>query len=452
MANMPTPPSYVAARLAGFETTPDVLAMITYVVSLILSLVAIHAFFYILLWSTQDAREAPTVDTGVPFLSALVYIEWQGLRYWDRHAALSESMNKPDINGTRVNMREWIDKEITMATTDAIYGPLNPFRDPKAAPIWPDYEGGLAPLLLNILPAITARRPAKAREALVRACERYYARGGQLHGSAFIKHRCEFYLSRGVPFEDIARIEVGAAIGLISNTKPAAFWLPYHVCSDPTLLESCRQELMSKAVRVEKAAENSTLTIDMTCVKSSCPILLSAFKETFRFHSMSISIRQVVGDDVLDSTYLLKKGSYLLIPAAVQHGMKSVWGEDVGRSDPTRFLQKDNNQKGRRPNPAAFRGFGGGSTLCPGRHFATTEILAFVAMAILRFDIRPQSGRWVMPTVGKSKPGIALHRPDQDLEVELVRRDGREVEWRVTFSGAGGPMRMSADDGGAAVG
>lgn len=36
-----------------------------------------------------------------------------------------------------VNMREWIDKEITMATTEAIYGPLNPFRDPAVISAWP---------------------------------------------------------------------------------------------------------------------------------------------------------------------------------------------------------------------------------------------------------------------------------------------------------------------------
>ncbi|KAK8016627.1 hypothetical protein PG993_014816 [Apiospora rasikravindrae] len=541
MANLAAPPSYVATLLAASNS--DVLAMISYVVPLLAGLVAIHVLLHRVLWSTQDARELPPVDTEIPFLGALAHIAWQGLGYWDRHAwlptftlrvpffriyvvnstklipivqrhvntisfspiqvdmsarfmavskktfeiisrdpmdnhgfvagmsqtthvglspgykldtlnqdsvqTLSGSMDKIAIKGARVNMREWIDKEITMATTEAIYGPLNPFRDHAVASIWLDYEGGLAPLLLSILPAVTARRPAKAREALVTAYEKYYAQGGHLQASAFIKHRCEFYLSRGVPFEDIARIEVGAAIGLISNTKPAAFWLLYHICSDPTLLESCRRELMSKAVPVDEGAELTVRTIDMTCVKSSCPILSSAFKETFRYHGISISIRQVVEDDVLDDTYLLKKGSYLLIPAAVQHRMKSVWGEDVDIFDHARFLR--NNQSRPRPNPVAFRGFGGGSTLCPGRHFATTEILAFVVLAILRFDIRPQSGRWVMPAVGKSKPGIALHQPDQDLEVELVPRDGREVEWRVTFSGAGEPMRVSAEDGGAAV-
>lgn len=43
---------------------------------------------------------------------------------------------------------------------------------------------------------------------------------------------------------------------------------------------------------------------------------------------------------------------------------------------------------------ASFRAFGGGETLCPGRHFASSTILAVVAIVVLRFDITPVSGRF----------------------------------------------------------
>ncbi|KAK7987257.1 cytochrome P450 [Apiospora saccharicola] len=520
--------------------------MTSFAIPLLAGLLAIYCFLYMRLQSTQDAREPPFVDAGVPFLSVLARIGWQGLSYWHRHAGLPiitlrlpyfriyvvnstklipivqrhvstfsfspilvdmsarfmavskktyeiisrdpmddhgfvagmsrathaylspgsmlDSLNEASVRiladslGTidnkgpqHVSMKEWVDKEITMAATEAIYGPLNPYRDPAVFSVWPDYENGLAALLLNILPAFTARMPGKARDTLVRAYEKYYARGGHRSASAFIRNRCEFYLLRGVPYDDIARIEVGASIGFTSNTKPAAFWLLYHVCSDPALLDACRQELMSKAV-VRTEESSGILTIDIARVKSACPILFAAFKETFRVHSIGISMRRVVEDDVLDNKYLLKKGSYLLIPSAVQHRVKSIWGENVDRFDHTRFLQEEGSssrQKSRRPNPVAFRAFGGGSTLCPGRHFATTEVLAFVALTIMRLDIRPLAtgGRWVMPTVGKSKPNVGLDQPDYDLEVELVPRDEGGIEWRIAFPGSGEPMRVSAEDG-----
>ncbi|KAK8115386.1 hypothetical protein PG999_007455 [Apiospora kogelbergensis] len=513
--------------------------MISYIATLLAGITALVFLLHMFLRLTQDAREPPSVDTEVPFLSVLARIGWRGLSYWDKHAyvrsqlpiftirlpyfriyvvnstklipivqrhvetisfspimvemsarfmAVSnktsdiirrdpmddhgfvagvsqtthvdlspgqslDSLNEESVRtlsgalessaSAVVNMREWIDKEITMATTEAIYGPLNPFRDPAVISAWPDYENGLAPLLLNVLPAITARRPAKARETLVRAYKRYYAQGGHLQASPFIQHRYEFYLQRGVPLEDIARIEVGAAVGLISNTKPATFWLLYHVCSDELLLNACRQELMSNAVHTRK----HTRTLDMTRVKGSCPVLFSAFKETFRCHGVGIAIRQVVEDDVVDNRYLLKRGSYLLIPAQVQHRQRSIWGENVDEFDHNRFLPDESNRgPKRRRNPVAFRGFGGGATLCPGRHFAATEVLAFVALAILRFDIRPRSGRWVMPSAANIRLDTMFHRLDHDPAVTLIPREG-STEWRVMFSGLDEPMRVSVEDG-----
>lgn len=52
--------------------------------------------------------------------------------------ALADSLGKIAENGPRrVSMKEWTDKEITMAATEAIYGPLNPYRDPAVPAVWP---------------------------------------------------------------------------------------------------------------------------------------------------------------------------------------------------------------------------------------------------------------------------------------------------------------------------
>ena len=39
--------------------------------------------------------------------------------------------------------------------------------------------------------------------------------------------------------------------------------------------------------------------------------------------------------------------------------------------------------------------FRGGVNLCPGRFFAITEIMALVAMLVMRYDIQPVDGLWV---------------------------------------------------------
>lgn len=94
-------------------------------------------------------------------------------------------------------------------------------------------------------------------------------------------------------------------------------------------------------------------------------------------------------DHILDGTYLLKKGGTIMIPAPVHHHNTAPWGPTAPSFDHRRFLPSE-----KRANSISLRGFGGGTTLCPGRHFASTEIFAFTALMVLRFDMQPVDGQW----------------------------------------------------------
>ena len=78
------------------------------------------------------------------------------------------------------------------------------------------------------------------------------------------------------------------------------------------------------------------------------------------------------------------------ISGAAMHIDPQIWGEDVNTFDPYRFMP--NRVKAAGVHPAAFRAFGGGTTICPGRHFATREILYFVALVVMMFDIGSAHG------------------------------------------------------------
>lgn len=97
---------------------------------------------------------------------------------------------------------------------------------------------------------------------------------------------------------------------------------------------------------------------------------------------------------------------------------------------------------GKKHNPVAFRAFGGGATLCPGRHFASTEILAFASVILLRFDVRPRTGSW--DTRGYREANAAFRLPKQDVDVELIPRD--DETWHIFFSESGKPMEISTED------
>ncbi|KAI0395141.1 hypothetical protein F5Y17DRAFT_457188 [Xylariaceae sp. FL0594] len=107
------------------------------------------------------------------------------------------------------------------------------------------------------------------------------------------------------------------------------------------------------------------------------------------------------------------------------------WGENEAAFDHKRFVRGPHTK---RHNPASLRGFGNGAHLCPGRHFASAEILLFVTMLIARFDARPvnNGGDWPAIPVLKSSQAASVDQPDFDFEVELrPREDVGQKGWRV---------------------
>ena len=152
-------------------------------------------------------------------------------------------------------------------------------------------------------------------------------------------------------------------------------------------------------------------------------------------------------DTLLDNKYLLKKGATVLMPSIVIHTDPSVWGEEVETFDHKRFLKNNPTSKRKAPSSAAFRAFGGGSTLCPGRHFATTEILSTVVMFIMRYDCRSVTGRWIAPTTKNTNVAAVLMEPDTDLKVEVTPRKGFEDgKWEFALQDSEMVFAVAAED------
>lgn len=175
---------------------------------------------------------------------------------------------------------------------------------------------------------------------------------------------------------------------------------------------------------------NNQYRIDLAGIRNNCPILLSAFKETMRCHSLGTQIRICLEDQVLSDRYLLKKGGIVVIAQTVQHTSVDAWGPDVSEFDHLRFVKGHSTKK---INHTAFRAFGGGHTMCPGRHFSATEIIAFAALMVLQFNVAPVGAeRWEEPTCANSHMASTFDIPDKDFKVSIQLRDKRK--WRVDFA------------------
>lgn len=291
-------------------------------------------------------------------------------------------------------------------------------------------------ILVGFLPSITARKPVAARTETVRAFEKYHEAGGIDKASAYARNRHEVEVKNGFPAEDQARSSVGGTIALLVNTVPSVFWALLHFHAHPGLLGQIRDE-----VDACTRTDGTTKTIDMVSLKEKCPLMLSAYQEVLRYRAMGASVREVMEDTQLGG-YVLKKGAMLQMPSRVIHTDESLWGDT--EFNPRRFLE---SEKKSRPRDVCFRAFGGGKTLCPGRHFATNEILAVVALWITRFDMRPIAGEWKMPTTANTNVAAAIMGPDEDVQVEIATREGMEgVRWAVKLEASDKTFAIVTED------
>jgi cytochrome P450 len=278
----------------------------------------------------------------------------------------------------------------------------------------------------------------RAREVVGAALTEYVRQGGPKYASGLVQKRFEHHRQFGFSDEDIARGELGNTFAVLGSTTPCALWVVWHILSDDRVLADVRKEV-SALVYETADGEHS---IDLAAIRTHCPVLLSTFQETMRFRTVTPGARVLLDDVLLDGHIKLRKGSMLMLPAAVQHTNESAWGGDANTFDHLRFTSRPDRRK---PNRTAFRGFGGGRVLCPGRHFASNEIMALAALLVLQFDIVPTAGKWVERTWKNSPPTAGFPVPDEDIEVDFRPRN-LDRKWKVVFSGADEVIGIVSED------
>jgi len=183
----------------------------------------------------------------------------------------------------RLPLRTWSRKVMVVATSEAIWGEKNPYRDPEVAEAWRVFEAGF--MTINMFPMASWVFPQifKARERVADAMLEYVHSGGPEGASGLVRKRYEHH--RGLFqlwLDDFARGELGNTFALLGNSTAVALWVIWHIYSDDQVLSDIRSEV-SRLVE-ESEDENS---IDLGMVKTACPILLSTFMETLRYRAVN---------------------------------------------------------------------------------------------------------------------------------------------------------------------
>ena len=287
-------------------------------------------------------------------------------------------------------------------------------------------------MIIDLAPRLFAPKGDHARSELGAAFQQYFEQCDPKRGrgSALSEARRTINAHYGLTSWNQGRLEVGVLLGILANTIPAIFYLLVHILSDPMLLQEIREELESACLQYDAAAKTQYLKI--LTMREKCVILHSSFQEVLRVHALGSSVRYVREDIILQDQYLLKKGMVVQMPMAVMHSDPSSWGTDVDEFQPRRFLKlaNVNNTKEGKSSATAYRPFGGGASLCPGRHFVTLEAMAVTASFILRFDAVPVDGGWRIPAQKQESMATNVFPPERDIRVDIRERQGYEgVKW-----------------------
>lgn len=302
--------------------------------------------------------------------------------------------------------------------------------------------------MLNILPTLIAPKAYQGRIAIKKAFTSYYANRHDLTASALIHARLANCQKWGFSADDIANFEIATLFLATTNTVPTSFWQLSYILSDPSLLEKIRVEVESIITRNVMEDGKEEAVMDITRFQTHCPLLIATFHETLRLVDAATSVRAVTSPTILTApsapSYTLKSPAVIQLPSGITHRSLTIWGADVEEFNPMRFMPEAKAKLDKATIQAQKQGFfpfGGGKHLCPGRHMAMMEVLAFVAGVCVGFEVVGDGegkGELRVPEMAFQKLGTAVRKPVGDTRVKIRRRKGWEgIRWRFDVEGGG---------------
>ncbi|KAM5347244.1 hypothetical protein ACJ41O_010249 [Fusarium nematophilum] len=347
------------------------------------------------------------------------------------------------------NLYLWCRDVMSLATTKALYGDHDPFSPNPALVNEMTFEESVPYFLLSLFPSLTMPKAYRARSRLQALMGDYYTAEHDLTDpttSTLVRNRAGALRSHGLTGREIGQLEVILPNVATLNAVPTFYWLLLFVLDRPELVSRLRDEVQAAAVLTQVDGGGSSnkkrrATFNIAEFDARLPLLVSCYREAMRLSNHSVSMRRLTADMTVSGpdgkAYLLKKGTDLQLPAGVMHHEQAVWGGDADEFNPERFLpatQKERTLDEERRRKAAYFPFGGGRHLCPGRNFAFAEILGFMSVLLLGFDIEPVGmsfGAVKMLGPQLASGAVRPERYGKGLGGRITRRRGWEdVEWR----------------------
>ncbi|KAI1841601.1 hypothetical protein JX266_012254 [Neoarthrinium moseri] len=223
------------------------------------------------------------------------------------------------------------------------------------------------------------------------------------------------------------------AAGVVANSVPAATWALMELLKDPELYQEVRAEVQTAVVTDPETGKRSMNVPKLLTL----PLLQSVYVETMRLH-VSYSIFRAVTQPVTIGGYQIEEGAAVLATTCIAHVDDAAWNAQ-GTHPASQFwgarhikFVEEVDEKGNKATlpkfamaarPSSFFPYGGGQSICPGRHVAKQHLLMMLALLLARFEI--EMIEWVNGDGSKSdrEPehvsayvGVLAMPPDRDMK------------------------------------
>ncbi|KAG8908818.1 hypothetical protein FRB99_003056 [Tulasnella sp. 403] len=320
-----------------------------------------------------------------------------------------------------VSLQEFVMKYLYLSTGAALFGPT--FNASSSFDAFNRFDEMAWKVALGY-PARFSRSFIKSRDDLINSFIHYL--DFPHNPSDMIAGQERIMRNAGFDKRDMASLLLTAWWPLMANAPWATLWVLLLQLQRPEGVEGLIAELDSAGEAWSKANTNyrGPYTLYLTeFFKSSppLPLMTSTISEMLRYATDSYSLRAVVTDYIRLGGYTLKKGDTLVCRTRSLHEDPSEF-ENADEYRPTRFLPEEGKLRGTEGD-FNWMPFGGGVTMCSGRHFAQYYIKISLAVFLKNFSFQVDKEKSHLPiALGATNRGFGLRRPHGDLRVRVTRR------------------------------
>ncbi|KAI5927547.1 cytochrome P450 [Camillea tinctor] len=205
------------------------------------------------------------------------------------------------------------------------------------------------------------------------------------------------WMKETLSLETSAGLAAAFIFGTNANAVRMAMWGMIELIKDPSLYGAVREEINSNCLRLDP--DTGARSLDAFKMLK-LPILQSIYVETLRLHVSVNVTREVIESMPLDN-YNVERGALLQAPSQLAHHDETVWGDaqhpasEFWAMRHITYTKKTDKSGNTTQTPefnmagrvGAFFPYGGGISICPGRHFAKQGIIFTLGTLVSRFDI-----------------------------------------------------------------